>query len=106
MGNRAELLDILLPPNSFINAYDFESPKALAEKMLFINSTMETSYLEYQDWRRTLEVVNEHGYFSAPSFHYCRLCEALNYNDEKPKVYGLEELAKFLNPATNCQKHT
>ena len=25
-------------------------------------------------------VLNEHGYFGAPIHHYCRLCEALNYN--------------------------
>ena len=25
-------------------------------------------------------VLNEHGYFGAPIRHYCRLCEALNYN--------------------------
>ena len=25
-------------------------------------------------------VLNEHGYFGSPIRHYCRLCEALNYN--------------------------
>ena len=26
-------------------------------------------------------VLNEHGYFGSPIRHYCRLCEALNYNN-------------------------
>lgn len=72
--------------------------------LLYINATFEENYLMLHEWRKRYEVVNEHGYFNTPCYHYCRVCEALNYNDDSPKVYGLEELRHFLDPDVNCRE--
>ena len=40
-------------PNSYINAYNFKSPKELGETMNFLNSN-ETAYLEYFKWKKDL----------------------------------------------------
>ena len=35
---------------------------------------------KHTDKDHNATVLNEHGYFGSPIRHYCRLCEALNYN--------------------------
>ena len=34
------------------------------------------------EWTFDFPALNEHGYFGAPIRHYCRLCEALNFNSK------------------------
>lgn len=102
LGSRNEINFRLLPPNSYLNVVDFKSPKDLADHLWFINATLEENYLQLQEWRKNLAVLNEHAYMNTPSVHYCRLCEALNYNDEQPKVYGIKELNHFLGSDPNC----
>ncbi|XP_047490486.1 alpha-(1,3)-fucosyltransferase 7-like isoform X2 [Penaeus chinensis] len=87
MGGPVESYRKILPPNSFLHIDDFETPKDLAKhiKALSENST---AYNHFHAWRREFRVSNEHAYFQSPIYHYCRICEALNYNDPKPKVYN------------------
>ncbi|XP_066951701.1 4-galactosyl-N-acetylglucosaminide 3-alpha-L-fucosyltransferase FUT5-like [Macrobrachium rosenbergii] len=84
MGGKVEGYRKLLPPNSFIHIDDFQSPKHLADYLLSLAKNAE-KYMEYHALRSQFRVLNEHGYFATPVFHYCRLCEALNYNDPSPK---------------------
>ena len=44
----------LLPPNSYINVEDFESPKKLAEYLIFLNNTP-VEYNKYHMWRKNYE---------------------------------------------------
>lgn len=99
MGSKKEVYKKLLPPGSFIYVEDFKTPKELAEHLLYIASNRE-AYNGYHEWRRKFKVLNEHGYFASEVFHYCRICEALNYNDPKPKVYN--HLEEFWNKDKNC----
>lgn len=102
LGTTKSIYKSLLPPNSFIHVDDFASPKDLAQYIMELNSN-KTKYEELHAWRKHFSVENEHGYMGSPSFHYCRICEALNYNDPAPKVYYKEDLARILSK-DNCQE--
>ncbi|KAK4874447.1 hypothetical protein RN001_013807 [Aquatica leii] len=83
-----------LPPKSYIDVTDFSLPKDLAVYLLHLNSSL--GELEsFFEWKRDFKVLNEHGYFQSLSVHYCRLCEALNYNSKKTKIYS--NLTDFLS---------
>jgi glycoprotein 3-alpha-L-fucosyltransferase len=77
----------LLPPKSYIHVANFSSPASLARYLLYLNGSA-SEYNNFFRWKNNFKVVNEHGYFQSPVYHYCRLCEALNYNDPAPKVYN------------------
>ncbi|XP_053607476.1 4-galactosyl-N-acetylglucosaminide 3-alpha-L-fucosyltransferase 9-like [Plodia interpunctella] len=91
----------LLPPNSFIHSDDFISYKVLADKIKSIINNVK-DYLSYHLWRNHFKVLNEHGYFGSKSYHLCRLCEALNYNDDKRKIYKLDDMRLFLDSNVLC----
>ncbi|KAK8752433.1 hypothetical protein OTU49_005609 [Cherax quadricarinatus] len=88
-----------LPPKSFIHINDFASPQHLAKYLMYLASNP-VAYNRYHAWRSRYRVLNEHGYFASEVFHYCRICEALNYNDPAPKVYNNMEV--FWNKKTQC----
>lgn len=98
MGSKKNHVYRLLPQHSYLHVLDFKNPKALAERLSFINKTLEDSFLMLHEWRKNMEVLDEY----TPSIHFCRMCEALNYNDDKPKVYGNDDLQRFFDPVTNC----
>jgi len=75
----------LLPPKSYINVEDFESPKDLADFLKFLDKNA-TEYNKYHEWKKDYQALQEHGYFGTQASHYCRLCEALNYNSKQPKT--------------------
>ncbi|KAK4874446.1 hypothetical protein RN001_013806 [Aquatica leii] len=88
-----------LPPNSYINVEDFPIPKDLATYLLHLNSSL--SELEkFFEWKRNFQVINEHGYFESRSIHYCRICEALNYNSKQTKIY--RSLNDFISVKNQC----
>nr|XP_027220927.1 alpha-(1,3)-fucosyltransferase 7-like [Penaeus vannamei]XP_027220929.1 alpha-(1,3)-fucosyltransferase 7-like [Penaeus vannamei]XP_027220930.1 alpha-(1,3)-fucosyltransferase 7-like [Penaeus vannamei]XP_027220931.1 alpha-(1,3)-fucosyltransferase 7-like [Penaeus vannamei] len=87
MGGPKESYRKILPPNSFIHIDDFETPKDLAEHLKAL-STNRQAYNDLHAWRSEYRVSNEHAYFQSPIYHYCRICEALNHNDPKPKMYN------------------
>ncbi|XP_072931546.1 4-galactosyl-N-acetylglucosaminide 3-alpha-L-fucosyltransferase FUT6-like [Epargyreus clarus] len=101
LGPPLEDCEKLLPPNSFLHVDNFQYPKDLAEEMVRIANDQDR-LLSFHQWRANFEVRNEHGYFGSRSFHLCRVCEALNYNDEKEKVYSEKDLEEFLNPTKTC----
>lgn len=95
----------LLPPNSFIHFDKFESLTTFAHTIEDIASSYE-KLLYYHEWRKHFVVVNEHGYFGTKSYHYCRICEALNYNDGELFTYDKNELELFFDPKILCRNHT
>lgn len=94
MGDSHNTIKKLLPPSSYIHVEEFATPRDLANYLLYLNSTLSELYTYYQ-WKSYYEIHNEHGYFKSLSVHYCRMCEALNYNDKSPKVY--DDLERFWN---------
>ncbi|XP_066258422.1 glycoprotein 3-alpha-L-fucosyltransferase A-like isoform X2 [Euwallacea similis] len=100
MGSSPQTYKILLPPGSYINIDAFAKPKTLADYLLSLNKT--ESFKEYYRWKSHFDVLNEHGYFQSKSYHYCRVCQALNYNSKKTKVY--EDLEKFWSIRRDCHQ--
>jgi len=89
-----------LPPHSYINVEDFESPKDLAEYLKFLDEDAK-EYNKYHQWRKDYTALQEHGYFGTQARHYCRLCEALNYNSKQTKT--VRSLQHFFGKE-NCRK--
>ncbi|CAH0723381.1 unnamed protein product, partial [Brenthis ino] len=102
LGPTVENCRLLLPPNSFLHIDNFESPEELAKNIIEISKD-DNKLLSYHRWRNDFEVVNEHGYFGSKSYHLCRICEALNYNDRSNKVYTAENLRKYFDPKFSCR---
>ncbi|GIX89318.1 glycoprotein 3-alpha-L-fucosyltransferase A [Caerostris extrusa] len=101
MGAPKSDYEKLCPPDSFIHADDFQSPSELAKYLDFLMNN-DTAYNSFFDWKKQYKVVNEHGYFGSPSLHLCRICEALNNYNYKPKTYS--DLKSFWNVKTDCKK--
>ncbi|XP_044272624.1 alpha-(1,3)-fucosyltransferase 7-like [Tribolium madens] len=88
----------LLPPHSFLHVEDYARPKDLAQHILYLNKT--GKFRNYHKWKGDFEVLNEHAYFQSKSYHYCRVCEALNYNQKHKKVY--QDLSQFWGITRDC----
>lgn len=86
MGSTKKNLQKLLPYHSYIFVDDFANPRDLANFLLYLNNTP-SELAAYFVWRSKYRISNEHGYFKSNSYHYCRVCEALNYNSKETKVY-------------------
>ncbi|XP_066979603.1 alpha-(1,3)-fucosyltransferase 7-like [Macrobrachium rosenbergii] len=103
MGTKTEDYRKYLPPNSFIHVDDFQSPYHLGKYLMYLEHNR-TAFMEYHAWRSHFKVLNEHSYYGSNSHHYCRVCEALNYNDPAPTVYNYMELT--WNNDTQCYPTT
>ncbi|XP_045624133.1 glycoprotein 3-alpha-L-fucosyltransferase A [Procambarus clarkii] len=103
MGTSVENYKKLMPPNSFIHIDEYDSPQHLAKHLQYLASNSE-AYNKYHEWRSKFRVLNEHGFFQTPVYHYCRVCEALNYNDPGPKMYN--DMEVYWNMKTQCYKPT
>ncbi|KAI5651674.1 glycosyltransferase family 10 (fucosyltransferase) c-term domain-containing protein [Phthorimaea operculella] len=101
MGPSLKDCEDLLPPNSFMHVENYENIEQLSEAMKEI-SRSDKKILNLHAWRKHFGIANEHGYFKTKSFHLCRVCEALNYNDKNVKVYTKNDLDTFFNMETLC----
>lgn len=99
MGASLEDCQRLLPPGSYLHVDNFHSAKALVTYLRYLDDNNEY-YLKYHEWRDSYTVLNEHGYFGSASKHYCRVCQALNYNSNTTKVY--KKLHDFWNMERDC----
>lgn len=91
-----------LPPNSYLHLDNYANFKDLSDDIKRISED-EKELLRYHQWRNHFEVLNEHGYFGTRSFHLCRLCEAMNYNDKAESVYDERKINYFLNNSLSCR---
>lgn len=98
----------LLPPNSYFyipmsTIRNTTKMKAVASNIVFVGQN-EEYYRTLHYWRNDFAAVNEHGYFGTKSYHWCRICEGLNYNEETEKIYSERDLKWFLDPKLLCEK--
>lgn len=82
----------IAPRKSFIDVYDFDSPKELAQRLREIGDNYE-DYVSYFEWKKNC-VVNTK-YLKIREFVLCQLCELLNapqqyssYDNIKDWFYG------------------
>lgn len=71
----------IAPPHSFINALDYDSPKALADVLLRLDKN-DTEYLSYFWWKDHYNVVSH----DLSMLSFCDLCAKLN-EDVDPHSY-------------------
>ncbi|XP_025161943.1 alpha-(1,3)-fucosyltransferase 5-like [Harpegnathos saltator] len=99
MGAPLEDCQRLLPPSSYLHVDNFHNANMLVKYLHYLDRDNER-YLKYHEWRDNYILLNEHGYFGSASKHYCRVCEALNYNPNTVKVY--KKLDNFWNKDRDC----
>ncbi len=85
----------ILPPHSFIDVFDFSSPKELAKYLLHLNSS-DSEYLEYFNWKRKYQVETQ-----LPTYKvvFCMFCEFLQIN-RKPST--VENYTQWLMDKSEC----
>ena len=96
MGGASYENEQLAIPGSFINVVDFESVKALAKYLMYLNSN-DTAYNEYFMWKRKFKRTP-----LMPGWP-CRLCAALNNDTLPAKVY--DNLGEFWGVAKTCGRN-
>ncbi|KAK2166396.1 hypothetical protein LSH36_39g00083 [Paralvinella palmiformis] len=76
-----------LPPKSYIDVKDFQSPKHLAEYLIHLDNNPD-EYMKYFDWKRYYTVVND-----IPNSNrvFCELCELLRKNRSFLLDYNLAD---------------
>ena len=82
----------MAPTKSYIDATQFESPKRLAEYLVYLDKNT-TAYAEYFEWKK---------YFAVTSFTpvFCQLCKALNDETMPTKTYT--DLEKWWFKDSHC----
>ena len=73
---------LFAPPNSYINARDFQTPKLLAEYLLTLSRNLEL-YSQYFNWRGEFNLKRGSG--------WCNFCEMLNDPSARQKSYPIIE---------------
>ena len=82
----------LVIPGSFINAADFDSIKALADYLNYLDKN-DTAYNQYFQWKTKYKVVKY-------QFWLCQLCKALHDPTKPAKIY--HKISEFLGAKESC----
>lgn len=85
------------PPHSYINAADFESPKALAD-YLFLLDRNPRLYSKYFDWKKDWQMSK----LVISSDSWCRLCEKLNEPSQENSFKIYQDIAGWLYDKVPC----
>ncbi|KAK2141789.1 hypothetical protein LSH36_1040g00015 [Paralvinella palmiformis] len=70
------------PPGSYLDVYDFRSPRALARYLRYLAAN-QSAYLEYFRWKFDYEVVYFDSTAAAVANGFCRLCYLVNTDYRK-----------------------
>ena len=90
----------VLPPGSYINADDFETPKKLAEYLTLLDND-DNLYMEYFKSRKDYQCTV---YFSDRKGWMCRLCDGVSHLmiTNFTRTYSKTELRRAIHPNKNC----
>ncbi|CAH1799047.1 unnamed protein product [Owenia fusiformis] len=94
--NKTDYSDVS-PPNSFIHATDFKTPRELANYMLLLDKE-DALYNEYHRWRRTHKVFKQKIVNKD-----CSFCKNLHNATKFEKHSIHKDLHTFWNRQTNCK---
>jgi hypothetical protein len=81
---------LFMPPHSYIDIKDFSSVKELGEYLMNMD---EVEYNKYFEWKRIYVISTRLSF-------YCKICQYLNENENKTKIY--ERLDLFWGPKSEC----
>lgn len=89
-------------PGSYINVFDFDSIKTLADYLLYLDKN-DTAYMEYFAWRKLYKVD---GYLNGATFnkHYPWTCD-ICAKAQNPKSKSYKRISDFRDPSTHCGLH-
>ena len=89
-------------PGSYINVFDFDSIKTLADYLLYLDKN-DTAYMEYFVWRKLYKVD---GYLNGATFnkHYPWTCD-ICAKAQNPKRKSYKRISDFRDPSTHCGLH-
>ena len=87
-----------VPPGSFIQADDFESPKELAEYLLKLDKD-DAAYLKYHEWRKTYSIGYDYRFLG--SFAWQSMCSTLNERYSEPAKWH-KKITDFENENKDC----
>ncbi|CAH3111851.1 unnamed protein product [Porites lobata] len=89
-------------PGSYINVFDFDSRKTLADYLLYLDKN-DTAYMEYFVWRKLYKVD---GYLTGATFnkHYPWTCD-ICAKAQNPKRKSYKRISDFRDPSTHCGLH-
>ena len=90
----------ILPPGSYINVDDFDSPKDLAEYLIKLDKD-DTLYMSYFKSRRDFMCIN-HSTTNNPFL--CRICNAVAEMQSKnlTKTMSRKDITSMFSPTINC----
>lgn len=89
-------------PGSYINVFDFDSIKTLADYLLYLDKN-DTAYMEYFAWQKLYKVD---GYLTGATFnkHYPWTCD-ICAKAQNPKRKSYKRISDFRDPSTHCGLH-
>ena len=93
----------ILPPGSYIDADDYETPEKLAEYLTLLDND-DHLYMEYFKSRKDYQCVV---YFTDANGWMCRLCDGLGHliDTKFKRTYSKAELRRVIHPKNNCGFH-
>ena len=86
----------LLPPDSFIDVRDYESPEHLAKYLIHLSNN-HAEYLRYFAWRQKYRLLDR-GYTREKAF--CHLCEMLHNPQQTYKRHF--DIRNYWNHKRDC----
>ncbi|KAK4006377.1 hypothetical protein OUZ56_011530 [Daphnia magna] len=85
------------PPDSYINARDYDSPKNLAEYILFLDNT-DTVYIRYFEWKKNFDIL-------LPDYYgLCDLCRMAHDTTWPSKIYS--DIKQWWVESAGCENNT
>ena len=87
----------LVPPKSYIDVRNFNSPKELAEYILYLDRNL-TAYQSYFNWKDHYQVHN--GHYSITTV-FCKFCTYL-YTEKKTKI--VKDFKHWFYNLSKCRK--
>lgn len=89
-------------PGSYINVFDFDSIKTLADYLLYLDKN-DTAYMEYFVWRKLYKVD---GYLTGATFtKHCPWTCDICAKAQNPKRKSYKRISDFRDPSTHCGLH-
>ena len=94
----AKEVGTLAPSNSYIDIFNFYSPKHLADYIIHLNKS-DAEYIKYFEWKKHYKIkMNSLSYHAA----FCELCQYLHGIDKPYKIFNF---TKWFSDESGCNNN-